>query len=265
MEVITPEMLPLAGLSSEEIDRVVAQVPGGVGNIADVYPLAPAGGHPLPPPDGRLLGRRRLRTPDGPGLRLQGAAGRVRRRPPEGGGPARHPPYGCAVGGLREPVQVVSRHAEIPVREAALEHIAEGDVQGVVDGLLAAWDPHGHHRGPARACHRGTGPRHHPMRGPRTGASPHPGPHRGGRSLRRSPGLLGGPRGRAGRSAAVPELRRAGEARDPGGRAREVLHHPPRRCHGADRALRGAGCAGRWHRGGRVLRGSRPGDGRLRA
>ncbi|WP_346342544.1 condensation domain-containing protein, partial [Streptomyces sp. SID685] len=39
--------------------------------------------------------------------------------------------------GLREPVQVVYRRAEIPLREAALEQIEDGDVQGVVDGLLA--------------------------------------------------------------------------------------------------------------------------------
>ncbi|WP_301549680.1 condensation domain-containing protein, partial [Streptomyces sp. MNP-20] len=136
-DVITPEMLPLADLTTDEIGRIAARVEGGAANIADIYPLAPlqegiffhsvignengADVYVLPTVL-RFDSRDRL---DQFLSVLQQAVDR-------------HDTLrtGFAWEGLREPVQVVVRHAEIPVREVDL-HGAGDPVQG----LLALCSP----------------------------------------------------------------------------------------------------------------------------
>ncbi|MFD8449198.1 amino acid adenylation domain-containing protein [Streptomyces coelicoflavus] len=119
-ERLTPDLLPLIDLTQEQIDTVVAAVPGGAAGIQDVYPLLPTQEgilfhHLMDPDNDPYLVSTLYRADDEEACaRFIAALQRI---------VDRHDVMRTAVltAGLPEPVQVVHRTARIPVERTVLD------------------------------------------------------------------------------------------------------------------------------------------------
>ncbi|MGF1429230.1 amino acid adenylation domain-containing protein [Kitasatospora sp. LaBMicrA B282] len=134
-ETITPEMLPLVDLTEAELATITRTFPGGAANIADIYPLAPLQEgiffhHVLASGEGQAdayLLPTVVRVDSREHLDAVLGAFRVVVE--------RHDVLRTAVfwEGLREPVQVVARHAELVVQQVEI-----GGADPVAELLAAA-------------------------------------------------------------------------------------------------------------------------------
>ncbi|HEY9430810.1 MAG TPA: amino acid adenylation domain-containing protein, partial [Blastocatellia bacterium] len=135
-EAIKPEMLPLAQLSADDIERIVSRMPGGAANVQDVYPLAPL-------QEGILFHHQM--SPEGDMYLMRGLLSFDTRTRMEGFLQAlqavieRHDLLRTAVfwEGLPEPVQVVYRRAQLEVEEVNVDPT----VSDVAEELYARFDP----------------------------------------------------------------------------------------------------------------------------
>ncbi|RUL78905.1 non-ribosomal peptide synthetase [Dyella choica] len=122
---ITPEMVTLTKLSGEDIAAIVQRVPGGAANIQDIYPLAPA-------QEGILFHHRMAGERDAYLMEMLWAF-ETRSHLDRFVSAwetviARHDAFRTAMvwEGLAEPMQVVWRHAPLPLEEVSLD--PSGDV-----------------------------------------------------------------------------------------------------------------------------------------
>jgi amino acid adenylation domain-containing protein len=133
--VVTPKMLPLVELTEEQITKLIDTVPGGAGNVQDIYPLGPL-------QEGIFF--HHLMGGEGDAYLLSSVSAVPSREWVSEIADAlqavvnRHDILRTSVvwEGLPQPVQVVWRHAELPVEEVTLDGNEDAATQ-----LLTRYDP----------------------------------------------------------------------------------------------------------------------------